>query len=184
MYKGNIHDWWYTSPESPFHVLNDKVRKEIESDIKLFPFKKREIIYREGFQPHGLFLIKSGKAKVYKTGANGRAVIIKIAAPHDILGYDALLKNVNYFMSAETIEDSELYLIPKQIFYELIKNHADLSLALMQNFLKEYDIVLQKLADLVSNQTRKRVAEALAHLVKVFGFEPDNKTINISLQRE
>ncbi len=170
--------------DSPFHIFSDEVMKTIEPELKTFHFKKKQLIFREGFTPTGMFIMVSGKAKIYRISENGKEVILSIAEKNDLLGYHHLISNIEYSSSATVIEDSELRFIPKELFFRLVHDYPDFSLALMQSFTREFDKLLDKLVDVTSKHVRKRVAELLLRLLKRFGTESDNKTINITLLRE
>ena len=75
-----------------------------------------------------------------------------------------LLKDEKYTSSASALEDSEIYMIPKEDFFSLIYKNPEVSrkfIEMLSNNLLEKEKQLVKLA---YNSVRKRVAEALVKL--------------------
>ena len=133
-------------------------------------YKKKSEVFREGDYPLYLFCIIKGKIKTFKTNDNGKELIINIYDKNDYLGYVDLLQESNYTESASAMEDSEIYLIPKNDFNNLVHKNRHVAqkfIQLLSNKIKTNEEQLLKLA---YNSVRKRISEALlkfhSHLVK------------------
>ncbi len=167
----------------PFEVLDAVERKKLNKQFKSFVFNKKEIIHREGFTPTGLFIIKKGKVKIYKISDSSKEVIIHISGEGEMLGYSALMRKSEYHFWAEAIEKTELSFLPKKYFFELIETHPIFSAELMSIFARQFDAVMDKMVDILSDQVRKRTVKTLLWLKDEHGFDEDNKTIKIALSR-
>lgn len=76
--------------ELKLHKLFDKDMKE---NIKLFKYERNEYLCQEGEDmPYFLFLIE-GKAKLFKTLPNGRAVLLSFYKPLKVIGDIEIIKN-------------------------------------------------------------------------------------------
>lgn len=168
---------------APFEVLDADERKKLDSQFKIFVFKKKEIIHRAGFTPTGLFIINKGMVKIYKISDSSKEIIIHIASEGEMLGYSALMRNSEYHYWAETIEKTELSFLPKKYFLELIETHPVFSASLMRIFARQFDAVMDKMVDILSDQVRKRTAKILLWLIDKYGLEEDHQTIKIILSR-
>jgi CRP/FNR family transcriptional regulator len=168
----------------PLKAVNGEARKNLEPFVKHFSYKKKQVIFQAAFPPTGLYIIKTGKVKIFKTSESGKEIIIHIAGEHEMLGYSALIRKKDHHFWAETIECCELIYIPKDVFYELQDSHPEFSLAMMVSFFNYFDYVVDKLVDIVSNQVRKRIAKILLRLADTHGLEKDNITIAITLSRQ
>ena len=68
-----------------------------------------QIILREGASPTHLFLLKSGRAKLYRLARSGDEVLLSLLTPGDSFGLGSLLaRPVSYIGTAETTRDCEL----------------------------------------------------------------------------
>ena len=145
---------------------------------KLINFKKKQIIYSEGTNPHGLYLIKSGKVKTYKSNDMGKELIVSLFREGDYFGYSDLLDETLHRESAATLEDSEILLIPKVDFNSLVYKNAYVAnkfIKMLANDVAEKESQLIKIA---YNSVRKRVSEALVNL---FDRYTDSKLSNFQM---
>ena len=179
-----VSEGFHPGVRSPFKGVGTEMLQQISPHIKLFSFRKRQLIFREGFKPEGLYIVKKGRVKISKNSSNGKEIILYIANESEVLGYVPLLCNADYVSSAECIEDTEAFFMPRKVFFDLIEGNSALLIRLTQHFMKEFESTLNKLIDISTKQVRRRVAEMLMHLMKAQGTEEDNQTLSISLSRD
>jgi CRP/FNR family transcriptional regulator, polysaccharide utilization system transcription regulator len=163
--------------------------KSLEEFVKLSgsrvnrAYKKKQVIYSENSYPNGLFFIIKGKAKTYKTNEDGKEFITGLFKEGDFIGYKALLEEGQYSESAAALEDSEVCLVAKEDFFDLIYKNSEVS----KKFIKMLsDNVVEKekaLLDLAYNSVRKRIAQALTELKKRYQKEDAGK-FSMSILRE
>jgi CRP/FNR family transcriptional regulator, polysaccharide utilization system transcription regulator len=157
--------------------------KNLSAQRRIKHFKKKELIFTEGHQPNYLYFLSNGKIKTFKSHEYGKEFITTLYKGGDFIGYTALLEDQPYTDSAEALEDSEVYLIPKDDFFSLIYNNMEV----MKTFVKMLsDNILEKekqLVNLAYSTVRKRVAEALVLLYERYNRE-DEKNFSIAISRE
>ena len=119
--------------------------------------------------------------KTYQTNQLGKELITELHKEGDFFGYLSLLQEEKYSGSATALEDSEIYMIPKEEFFSLIYKNAEVSrkfIEILSNNLLENEKQLVKLA---YNSVRKRVAEALVKLSDKYKKEGEQKfSMNVS----
>jgi len=167
-----------------FDSLPEDILKKLESQLKDFVFQKKQIIHRAGLMPTGLFIIRKGKVKIYHISDTAREIIIHIAGRGEMVGYNALMRKSEYHFWAEAIEPVELSFLPQKYFYEFIENYPVFSVRMMQEFARQFDAVMDKMVDMLSDHVRKRTAKTLLWLKQTHGFDNDEHTINITLSRQ
>lgn len=150
-----------------------------ERDVRLY--KKKDDIYKEGSYPKGIYFVNKGKVKIYQTNEHSKELITELLNEGDFFGYLSLLQDEKYTNSATALEDSEIYMIPKEDFFSLIYKNAQVSkkfIEMLSNNLGEKEKQLVKLA---YNSVRKRVAEALVKLSDKYKKDGDQKfSMNVS----
>jgi DNA-binding response OmpR family regulator len=124
-------------------------------------YKRKQIIYVEGNRPARLYYIKKGKVKTYKTNEEGKELIVGIYGEGDFLGYVALLEGTVYKERAETMENTELAIIPKDEFDALMNTRREVVNQFMTMMAKNITEKEQLLLGLAYNSLRKKVADAL-----------------------
>lgn len=137
-----------------------------ERDVRIY--KKKDDIYQEGHYPKGVYFISKGKVKTYQTNEMGKDFITELYKEGDFFGYLPLLRDEKYTGSATALEDSEIYMLPKDDFFSLLYKHSVVSrkfIELLSNNLHENE---KQLVSLAYDSVRKRVAEALVKLCDTY----------------
>lgn len=162
-------------------VSGTEALKEFIANRSVSKYKKKQVIYSEGNHPSRLFYVQKGKIKTYKINDDGKEFVIGLYNEGEFLGYTALLEGGMYKESAETLEESELAIIPKNEFDELINSNREVLqkfVHLLANNVTEKEAQLLGLA---YNSLRKKVADTLITLSKKYKNEKDAQfVINIS----
>lgn len=157
--------------------------KQLSEQRDLRFYKKKDDIYKEGSYPKGIYFVSKGKIKAYHAAESGKELITELYKEGDFFGYIPLLQDRPYSGSATALEDSEVYMLPREDFFELIYKNAEVSrkfIGILSNNLHENEKQLVKLA---YHSVRKRVAEALVRLSDTYKKEKDH-TFSMNISRE
>ena len=137
----------------------------------------------EGDSPNFLYFIVSGKIKIFKTNELGKEYIIDIYKEGDFIGYSALLDNSKHKESAMAIENSEVALIPRQDFLQLLYANNEVAMKFIKLMSNNFSEAEEKLLKLAYDSARKRVAEAIILVSKKYKVEGKNE-LSFTLNRE
>lgn len=125
--------------------------------------------------------MKKGKIKIHRANEAGKELITELHKEGDFFGSVSLLQNEKYTSTATALEESEIFIIPKDDFFSLLYKNAEVArkfIEILSNNLLENEKELVKLA---YNSVRKRVAEALVKLSDKYKKEIDQKfSMNVS----
>jgi CRP/FNR family cyclic AMP-dependent transcriptional regulator len=157
------------------------VLQSLTEDRNINKHKKKQTIYSEGNHPNRLYYVLKGKVKAYKTNEYGKELVTDLFSKGDFLGYVALLEGTVYKDTAETLEETELAVIPREDFEELLSRNAEVSKKFIQLLAKNISAKEDHLLSLAYNSLRKKVAEALILLQKKYqGREQEKFSIDMS----
>lgn len=146
-------------------------------------YKKGEVIFHEGGIPHGVYCVKYGKIKIFKTGIEGRDQIIRFAKGGDMLGYRSLLSNEKYNGTASCLDESALCFIPKENILKMVSANSCLAINIMKAACHEMGEASNIIVNLAQKSIKERLAEVLLILQSNFGLD-ENKAIQVILTRE
>jgi DNA-binding response OmpR family regulator len=167
-------------------IINDtKTQTEINNlsvNRTINKFKNKNIIYKEGDAPNYLYFILNGKIKIFKTNESGKEYITEFKKEGEAFGYSSLLSTGNYKESAVSVEDSELALIPKNEFYQLLNSNNEVSLKFAKFIANNLHEAEERLIKLAYDSGRKKTAEALLFVHKKY--LPDSNEDFFNIQRE
>jgi CRP-like cAMP-binding protein len=169
---------------SVFNVLEVDQLNEMFMYKSCSTYKKGQYIFAENGLPAGLFCVNNGKIKISKTGFDGKEQIIRLAKSGDIVGYRALIANERYASSAVTLEDASICIIDKAYFFKSLETNPKLLFEVVKKMSRDLKEAEDHIVSLSQKNVRERMAEALLFLKATYGYEEDNKTINVSLTRE
>lgn len=169
---------------SVFKGLSQKDKEILSHHHSIVVVKKGDFLFREGERTRGLICLMSGKVKVVKTGVGGREQILRMIKTEEIIGYRVLFSENIWSVSAIAIENSTICVLEKRSIIRILKKNADLGLRLLKLVADELWYSYDRTVSLTQKHVRGRVAESLLILSDVYGFEPEEKTIAVSLSRE
>jgi CRP/FNR family cyclic AMP-dependent transcriptional regulator len=146
-------------------------------------YKKKQVIYSEGNRPSRLFYIQKGKVKIYKANESGKELVVGLYNEGDFLGYIALLEGTAYKETAEAMEETEIAVIPKEDFEELMNNNREIAQKFIRLLARNVTDKEEQLLRLAYNSLRKKVADALITLQEKY--DPDDTgKFSIDISRE
>lgn len=140
-------------------------------------FKKKQIIYAEGSRPLRMYYIQKGKVKTYRTSQEGKQLITGLYKEGDFLGYVPLMEGTSYKDIAEAIEFTELAVIPKEDFMELINTSREVVNKFTHLLTQHISQKEEMLVGMAYNSLRKKVAGALIGVHEIY-----KTTIDMSRQ--
>ncbi len=145
--------------------------------------RKKDLLFMEGDSANFLYIIESGKIKVFKSNEFGKEYIIDIYKTGDFIGYASLMKSCSQEESAIAIENSKITLIPKDDFLKLLYNNKEVCSVFIRLMSTNYFEMEKRLLNLAYDSARKRVAEALLFVSKKYQ-KDDKHESPFSMERE
>jgi CRP/FNR family transcriptional regulator len=114
--------------------------KKLAGIIRQMSFKKGEHLFRERDETRGLYLIHSGKVEISKVTPDGWRQTMAVLPSGHFFGELSILERRQHEASAVALEDTELFLIAKEDFENLMKE----DIALACYIIKKIAIVMSK----------------------------------------
>lgn len=134
-------------------------------------YAKGEIIFLEGEPCPGLFIVKSGSVKLYRTSGEGEEQIIRIIRHEGCFECAPLFDKGPNPVSAETLEASTLHFLPAAVFQSLIKAHPEVVLGIVPVLAMRLRSLIGMVEDFSFRSAYSRVANLLLQLVERRGDE-------------
>ena len=131
-------------------------------------YKKRQTIYTEGNHPINLFYIQKGRVRIFKRNDDGKEFAVDLYNTGDFFGYVPMLEGTVYKDTAEAMEESEIALIPREDFEELMGSQIDAAAQFIRMLARNVTSKEQQLLGLAYNSLRKKVTEALLSLCRKY----------------
>jgi CRP/FNR family cyclic AMP-dependent transcriptional regulator len=161
----------------------EDVLEVLIKDRDILYYKKKQVIFSEGNCSRNLYFVKKGKVKIYQTNDIGKQLVVDLYAENDFIGYIPLIENSNYTEIAEALEDTELIVIPRGEFNQLIKTNQQVMNLFIHLLTKSVSEKKCQMIGLAYNSLRKKVADALIRINDKYNKE-DAPGFRIDISRD
>lgn len=140
-----------------FASLNEAGLAVVNSLIRSLSYEKGELLFSPGDVGTHLYIVRSGRVKLYDISPEGRQQIIRILSQGDFFGELTLFQHTKQFCYAETMEPSGVCQLRQSDFKELLQQEPKVALALLEAMSAR----LSQAESFISDLTLKTVEERL-----------------------
>ena len=121
-------------------------------------YRKGEVIFEEGDEGRGFFVVKFGRVKVYKLSTEGKEQILHFFGDGEHFAEVPVFDGQCFPASAAAVEKSELLFFPRTDFLALLEQHPTLAIAMLAVSARH----LRRMAQIIENLSFKEVPGRLA----------------------
>jgi CRP/FNR family transcriptional regulator, dissimilatory nitrate respiration regulator len=121
-------------------------------------FHRGQIVFSEGDEGTGFYVIVSGRVKVFKLSAEGKEQILHIMGPGEPFGEVPVFAGERFPAHAEAMVESRVFFFPRDSFVDLIRRDPSMAL----NMLAVLSQRLRKFTMLIDDLSLKEVPGRLA----------------------
>src|SRR5260370_12553022 len=101
-------------------------------------YPKSAVLFIEGQQPRGVFVLCAGKVKLSTSSSEGKTIITKISDAGDVLGLNATISNRPYEVTAEMIEPGQANFITRESFLQFLREYGDVAVRVAEQLTRNY----------------------------------------------
>jgi CRP/FNR family cyclic AMP-dependent transcriptional regulator len=174
------------SAERLFCSLSPSAMKTLDSIKFTSVYPKGSILFVDGEEPRGVFILCSGRAKLTTSSAEGRTLIVKIAEPGEVLGASATILGRPYEVSAETLEPSQLNFIKRDDFLRFLNAHTEACMHTAQQLSEKYQSAQREIRALgLAQSTSEKLGKLLLDWCALHGEDtPKGVRLKVLLTHE
>jgi len=163
-------------------TLNGNDRRKTGRIVHQFPCGVEEVIFHQGEQAFGTYILCQGRAKLLYRAQNGKKLLLRFCSPGDLL---AGVASQEHAFSAVSVDSSAISIIDKIQVTKLIWQNPELGLEIDRRFAQEGERLLQRMADLAYESVEERLAHILLSLRERHGVhEGSNIRIDLPLSQQ
>jgi len=132
-----------------------------------------------------MFLVKGGKVKLSKVLENGTEITLDIRKEGDFLGEHILSEEMDYPMSARSLDDSVICGFSRNGFENLVKEYPNIGWQVIRNLSKRVSLLTVRVGSMALSNLSDRLSEVLIDVAREHGVEdPAGKLIPFPLTHE
>jgi CRP/FNR family cyclic AMP-dependent transcriptional regulator len=107
------------------------------------------VLFVEGQSPRGVYVLCSGRVRLYTTSKEGKVLILKHAEPGEVLGLSAAVSGTNYEMTAETLSACQVNFVSRRDLMNLLQKESEVGVHAAQALSREFQGAYRDIHELV-----------------------------------
>ncbi len=128
----------------PFCSLSESSHCFLEANSIPMEYRRGNVLFRQGDEAIGVFVLCSGRVKVSATSREGRTLILRVASEGDVLGMEAALSGEEYEVTAEAVEPCEVRVLRTRFLRQMLQEHGETSLGVAHVLTEDYRAAFDK----------------------------------------
>jgi len=149
-----------------FSDLDDGALRELASTCQHCTFKKNTQLIQQGEIGKNLYIIESGRVKVFVASDDGREITINEEAGGSYVGEIALLDDEPRSASVVTLETTVAIAISKNAFQECLSQNPSIALSVIRTLTRRLRSATGGLKSLALDNVYRRLAAKLHELAE------------------
>jgi len=138
----------------------------LKASLREKSFVKGETLFYEGKQCERIFIVQSGRIKIFRTSASGREQILEILNPGESCACNPGETTWCCSTSAEALVDSKVWFLSRDYYIKLVKTNSKVSQALNRLFADRLCRFSSLIEEVSLNDARKRLIKFLLDMLK------------------
>ncbi|HZR56907.1 MAG TPA: Crp/Fnr family transcriptional regulator [Terriglobales bacterium] len=118
--------------EHIFCDLPPRSLEDLQAISSLATYPKGAVLFVEGQEPRGVFILCNGRVKLSAGSADGRSLIMRIADAGEIIGIPGTISAKPYELTAEALEPLQANFIGRESFLKFLREHGEAALKVAQ----------------------------------------------------
>jgi len=111
-------------------------------------YPKSTMLFIEGQQPRGVFVLCAGKAKLFTSSSDGKTIITKVSEAGDVLGLNATISDRPYEVTAEMMEPGQANFIARDALLQFLREYGEVALRVAEQLSRNYYIAYEEIRTL------------------------------------
>jgi CRP-like cAMP-binding protein len=165
-----------------FASLTDKEMEALAGRVSNRRFERGALLFSEGDACTGLFLVASGKVRIFKLSAAGREQVLAIEGPGSSFAELPVFDGGNYPASASALEDAEVLFISRKDFQNFCREHPEVALKVIAVVGSRLRRLVGIIEDLSFTTVRQRLIALLLRLTQASG-TPSKEGVRVELTK-
>jgi CRP/FNR family transcriptional regulator len=152
-----------------FASLTEKELQALAARTVRKRFQRGELLFGEGDACTGLFLVASGKIRIFKLSPSGREQVLAIEGPGSSFAELPVFDGGNYPAAASASEDAELLFVSRKDFQNFCREHPDVALKVIAVVGSRLRRLVGIIEDLSFTTVRQRLIAVILRMVQASG---------------
>lgn len=118
--------------DSSAFQADEELIQSLERYAQPLECAEERVLFRQGEEPNGLYMLHTGEATLSMHAPNGTRVMCMQTFAGSVLGLPGLLGNEPYSLTATATNGSKVSFVGREAFLDLMQTHPTLSFKVLQ----------------------------------------------------
>lgn len=147
-----------------FTNLSHEEKMEIMEIASSRSFEKDETIYRVGDEGGTLFVLYTGKAKLFRLNVNGKEQVLRLVEPGDFIGELSLFSSLPLTDNAQALEATTMCVLQGERLKRLMAKYPSIAFKVMDELSRRLEKAENRIEEISLSSVTERVIGALLEL--------------------
>jgi CRP/FNR family transcriptional regulator len=160
---------WYSAPSDFWGNLTPAVRTELGLLGTRAQFRKHETLFRAGGDGSDVYVLMTGRVKVYALSPVGRAVTLWFCLPGEVFGLTEIARSSPRMVYAEACTDAEVLILPCERLRARLVSDAATAMQVVDMLSCRLRQLSDAMLNLITDDVNTRVTKLLLRLHARYG---------------
>jgi len=160
---------WYSAPADFWGSLTPAARADLGQLGTRARFRKHDMMFRAGSDGRDVYVLMSGRVKVYALSPVGRAVTLWFCLPGEVFGLAEMARSSPRMVYAEACTDAEVLILPCERLRARLVSDAATAMQLVDMLSCRLRQLSDAMINLIADDVNTRVAKLLLQLHARYG---------------
>ncbi len=165
-----------------FANLTEQEMRALAARVSKKHFQRGEQLFGEGDACTGLFLVATGKIRIFKLSPAGREQVLAVEGPGSSFAELPVFDGGNYPASASALEDAEILFISRKDFQNFCREHPEVALKVIAVVGSRLRRLIGIIEDLSFTTVRQRLISLILRLTQASG-TPSKGGVHVELTK-
>lgn len=162
---------------SYFAALDEQAADRLAGEMICTRHAARDRIITEGLPAPGFYFLRSGKARIFRTGADGREQSFRIVSSGDTFGEVPVFDARPNPASVEALTECEVILIPTAAVIDTIGRYPEVAVPLLVHFARRLRSFTELVEQISLQTVPSRIARYLYQVAREEGVQTEEGVV-------
>jgi len=146
-----------------FSSLSPSQLTTLENNSAVLKMDKGQVVFLEGAEAKGFYVLLSGQVKIYKSSPEGKEHILHVLGPSEPFAEVPMFQGSRFPANAMAIQQSSVLYIEKSVLIRLMERDTGLALAMLASLSQRLRQMTTMIGQLTLREVPARLAAYLLH---------------------
>lgn len=171
---------WLLPPSDFLGNMGATEREELLAQGQVREYARGDRVFQIGAPGRNVYVLESGRAKIYKLSDSGKEIIMWFCLPGEIFGLAEVSRGASREVAAQACTDLRVHVIARDDFTGFLKGHPVIGLQVIDLLSCRMRVLSDMLLNLATDDVNSRIVKLLIRLAARYGKRSDG-AINLDL---